>query len=506
MQRLFISVLSLAAFAPAARAQSAPDPQPSADATAHPPADTAQPSSEPAVASPGAPSDTPPPASSPANPNPPPAGLPAPTPAEAKVPQPAVTAKWDMSLYGFIELDSAYDSVQGFNDLAGNAAIARPGSFAGNNDQFTMSARNTRIGYRVSAPTYHDMKASAQLELDFFGNQPTPLSEAAFFQNAALRTRHANLKIETPYVDVLFGQYWELFGWQSYFHPNTVELQGVPGQVYSRTPQIRVSKKIKAGDISVEMAIAALRPPQRASGVPDGQAGLKLNIDAIKAYHTAGGTGTSLDSASVGVSVIGRKFQANEFTAAPAKEVSANGYGISIDALIPVIPATKERKANALSVTGSFVTGAGIADQYTGLSGGVSEPALPNPTGKTPPPTYTPNIDNGLALFTKDGQLHPIQWTSYIVGLQYYLPPSGKVWLSGVYSHMSSGNDHAFGDKTKIFEKSDWVEGNVFVDVTPAWRLGAEYAYFHQDYAAPSGDGSTAAKDHRVQLSAWLIF
>ena len=488
MQRLLISVLSLAAFAPAARAQSAPDSQPAAEPSPSDP--PAKPSAEPSVASPNAPSDTAPPPSSPVSPEPPPV-----------VKHLVTGSKWDMSLYGFIELDSAYDTTESFNDLAANGAIARPGSYVGEHDRTQFSARNTRLGVRVNAPEYEGMKSSAQLEGDFFGNQPTPLAESAFFNNPTFRIRHANLKLETPYIDVLVGQYWELFGWQSYFHPNTVELQGVPGQVYSRTPQIRLSKKVQAGDFSFEVAVAALRPPERDSGLPDGQAGLKLNFDALKAYHTAGGAGSALDSASIGVSAVGRKYKVAEFAAAPANTTNANGYGISVDALIPVIPATKESKGNAFTITGSYVNGAGIADQYTGLSGGVAEPALPNPTGKTPAPVYTPNVDNGLVMYKADGTLHPVQWTSYIVGAQYYLPPNGRVWLSGVYSHMSSDNAHAFGDKTKVFDKSDWGEGNIFVDVTPAIRFGAEYAYFRQTYV----DGVNAP-DTRIQLSGWLIF
>src|SRR5581483_9392857 len=116
MQRLLISVLSLAAFAPAARAQSAPDPQPAADSPSNPAAQPAQPSPEPSVASPNAPSDTAPPANAPNAPTPPVAD------------KHLVTgSKWDMSLYGFIELDSAYDTTESFNDLAANGTIARPG-------------------------------------------------------------------------------------------------------------------------------------------------------------------------------------------------------------------------------------------------------------------------------------------------------------------------------------------------------------------------------------------
>ena len=44
-----------------------------------------------------------------------------------------------------------------------------------------------------------------------------------------MRIRHAMFRVETPVVDVLVGQYWHLFGWQDGYHPNTTEIQGVPG-------------------------------------------------------------------------------------------------------------------------------------------------------------------------------------------------------------------------------------------------------------------------------------
>jgi hypothetical protein len=489
MQRLLVPFLSIAALAPAvAHAQPAPDAQPA----------PAAPGGEPAPAPTDAPATS---APAPIVPAPPVEA----TPPEAKPTAPAVTSKWDATLYGFVELDAIYDSTQGLNDSAGNAAIARPGSYTGEHGQTTYGARNSRIGFKIAAPTYNSIKATGQLEMDFLGNQPPGISEAAFFQNPTFRYRHLNVKLETPVVDILLGQYWQLFGWQTLAHPNTVEIQGIPGEVYSRAPQIRISKKIKAGDITVEAAVAASRPPQRASATPDGQAGIKLTYEKLTGLRTAGGSGTSIDAASIGVSVVGRKFGANPFLAAtPADQLTSvdrNGYGISIDALLPVIPATKAHKDNALTLTGSYVNGAGIADLYTGLSGGVSNPALPSPGGGAPAPTYTANVDNGLVLFKADGTLHPIQWTSYIVGAQYYLPVDGKVWVSGNYSHMSSDNAHAFGDPKKVFDKSDWVDGNLFFDITPAARIGLQLSWAQQAYV----DG-TDAKNYRAQFSGWLIF
>ena len=414
----------------------------------------------------------------------------------------AVKGKWNPVLYGFVEFDGIHDSTQSFNDLAGNAGISRDGSYGGEHSRMTFGARNSRLGFKLSAPETHQIRATGILEMDFLGNQPPTATEAQYFTNPTFRIRHFALKIEDPYVDLLIGQYWQLFGWQSYFHPNTVEIQGVPGQIYSRSPQFRLSHMFKTDPVNVEIAVAASRPPQRNSGIPDGQAGLRFMINDWKGVHTAGATGTAVDALAVGVSAVGRHFRVAEFAASPKTGVEKNSGGISVDALIPVIPATMENRSNGLTLNGSFVTGSGIADLYTGLTGGVTFPALPNPGMTTPAPTYTPDVDPGLVTFDSNGNLHPINWQSYMVGLQYYLPPSGKFWISGNYSHMKSSNAADYvSDKTKVFTKSDWADGNIFWDATGPLRFGVEYAYFHQTYA-----DDKAAKNHRVQFSAFYIF
>ena len=54
---------------------------------------------------------------------------------------------------------------------------------------------------------------------------------------------------------------------------------------------------------------------------------------------------------------------------------------------------------------------------------------------------------------------------------------------------------------SKLFNKSDWADGNLFVDANAAVRFGLEYAYFHQNFL----DGTTG-KNNRVQFSAFYIF
>jgi hypothetical protein len=457
---------------------------------------------------------------------------PAPTPPPPPPPPSPVTTKFGATFYGFAELDAIWDSTQSFNDNAGNGAIQHTpaqtmammtaGTFptplyAAQNGRTQFGARNSRLGFKLKGPETETIKTSGVVEGDFLGNQPqgSPLpaapagtsgvstvSESSYFTSPAFRMRHYYLKLETPVVDLLAGQYWQLFGWQSLFHPSTVEIQGVPGQIYSRTPQIRVSKTIKSDAVNVEIAGAAGRPAQRDSEVPDGTLGIRLALNGFKAMHTAGAAGSAVDAASIGFTTIGRYFKIPNFATAPTNAITINGYGYSVDALIPIVPASDVMHPdNALTFTGSFVYGQAIADLYSGLSGGASFAALPTSTAAMPQ-TYPQDVDNGLVAFTNDGVLHAIRWESYILGLQYYLPTPNRTFIAVNYSHMHSSDIAALGaTSTKLFDKSDWFDVNLFADANAAVRFGLEYAYFHQNFL----DGSVG-KNSRIQFSAFYIF
>jgi len=430
-----------------------------------------------------------------------------------------VMSKFSATVYGFVEADAIFDSTQSFNDLAGNALIQRdvPNNYAAENGRTTFSARNSRFGVKLKGPETDTIKTSGIFECDFLGNQPQgspapagspAVTEASFYTSPTFRMRHYALKMETPVIDVLAGQYWQLFGWQSMFHPNTVEMQGVPGQIYSRSPQFRISHVFKSDAVNVELAGAASRPPQRDSEVPDGEAGIRLAVNNWKGMHTAGAAGSAVDALSIGFSTVGRYFKVPNLSGAPTKPITINGYGYSVDALIPIIPATDvNHPDNALTLTASYVYGQATADLYTGLTGGATMAAPPaNAMGVAQ--TYPQDVDNGLVEFTGDGVLHAIRWQSVLVGLQYYLPTPNRMWLSANYSHMYSSDINALlapqampTNGSKMFNKSDWVDGNLFVEANSAVRFGLEYAYFHQSYL----DG-TKGKNSRVQFSAFYIF
>jgi len=269
--------------------------------------------------------------------------------------------------------------------------------------------------------------------------------------------------------------------------------------------------------VAVELAVAAMRPPQRDSGAPEGTAGLRIAFPKWSGMQTTGATGTQLAPLSIAVSGDVRKFSVNEWSATPKVSNDKVGGGVAVNAFIPVVPATREKKGNSLSLNGEFVYGSGTSDLYTGLTGGVPiAPPLPNPMMTTPPPTYAPDVDPGLVAYDSTGKnLNLIRWTTFNVGAQYYFPKlDGRLWVSVNYARTMSPNAKDFpgtaagamaSDVTKALGKvrdhEDWYDANIAGDPYPGVRLGLEYAHFQDTYA----DG-TQAVNHRVQFSAFYIF
>ncbi len=179
----------------------------------------------------------------------------------------------------------------------------------------------------------------------------------------------------------------------------------------------------------------------------------------------------------------------------------------AVDGFLPIIPATKDHRANALALQAEYAKGSGFADQYTGLTGGVTFPTFAAPAGSPPalrpPRLSTQTSTTASSCTTRPGQrLHSIDWNIYLVGAQYYTPIlDGRLWVSGNYSHAFSDNIHLYGTATKLTSVYDWFDVNLFVDATDFIRIGGEYANFNTQYV----DGAHAI-NHRFQLSGFLLF
>ena len=478
------------------------------------------------TAPPAAPVETAPP---PATTTPtPPVATPEPPP-PVKAPSETVPASWfarpplslivgegsrqfKLTLYGFVEVDYIYDTTRSYDDAMGSSVVARKDTYDGNHSRSQFSMRNSRLGFAFESPIVGGVKPTAVLEADFFGHQDDPptTSENTYFDSPTYRVRHAYVKLANPYVDVLLGQTYDLFGWQNFSYPCSIEFLGLPNQLFSRNPQLRLSHSFAAdGPVGVDVAISAGRPAQRDSQIPDGSAGLRIMFNRWKGIATPGNVGTTSLPASIGVSGIVRQFKVNAFTPPPTRNSnSASGWGMAVDALIPVIPAASEGdRSNRLTLTGSFVRGTGIADLITS-GGGAKFPPLLNAAQATPAPTYEPNIDSSLVTFDRDGVVRTINWTAFRVGLQYYLPPSGRFLFAANYTQSHSDNMsklYLMGDSKvellgTIAETSRYVDANLFWDATPALRLGISGQYTQVEYL----DGIN--KPHNIRGMAQTVY
>ncbi|HEY2514477.1 MAG TPA: hypothetical protein VGI39_26615 [Polyangiaceae bacterium] len=450
---------------------------------------------------------------------PPPPGEPPSPPSPAPAPSPAppkwgdlipYLSKFKTSIIGFVEVDAMHDSTQSFQDGASNAPIARSSTYAGQHGMFQFTSRNTQLGVKLEAPEFHGIRASTLCKGDFFGNQPanpqSGVTENNFLSSPTFRLLHCYFKAENDYVDVLAGLTYYLFGQQNAFFPSSGAFLGLPGMIFSRAPQVRLSHTFRTKPVSVLVAAAADRPPQRDSELPDGEAALRLMFNGWKGAHTPGALGTLVDPLSIGVSGVFRTFRVNELAAVPKASRTENGAGISVDALVPIIPADKiEEHGNSLTMTGNFVTGYGINDLYLGLNGGLKQQNEPLPAGSPPYATATPlNIDPGLAAYDPQGFLHAIDWQSFQVGLQYYFPGSGNVWLTANYTYLHSDNIDRIAPttaKATVFNKQEYYDASLFWAVTPAVQFGIEYGHVKQTFL----DGGEESNDH-VQFAGYYNF
>ncbi len=416
---------------------------------------------------------------------------------------------WGLSLYGFAELDGMVDSTRSFTEGAVNNTLARPDTYAGDNPRVQGTVRNSRLGFDLRAPDFGDLKMGANVEMDFFGSQASA-SEGDLYTNAVLRVRHFFLKVSTPVVDVLAGQYHDLYGWGGAgFYPNTIAFLPLLGEIYHRNPQLRLSKVIGGSGATLELAVAAVRPAQRDSALPDGEAGILFQLHDFRGASAPGASRPQSAPFGVGISAIGRRLSVTDFSANPGNEHVAYGGGVAGNLFLPIIPAhgaDKEDLSNAISLTLEGSIESGAADLYPGLTGAVLFPSLPNPQSTIPVPVYSANVDPGLATYDTYGGLRTINWSSALANIQYHLPfGSGKrVWVSATGSLIRSTNAvdvTPLAGRPQVWKMGNYVDATLWLSPAPPLLVGLGF----QTEAQTFGD-SVVARNYRGEVSCYFFF
>jgi hypothetical protein len=405
------------------------------------------------------------------------------------------------------------------------------------------TARDSRFGFKVAAPEWEGMRASAQIEADFGGGPAGgntaqaygPISqyygstvmyqtgryppysnnygnETQYETTGSVRLRLAFFKMETKYVDVLVGQYWSLLGWSAIpFLSNTVTIGGSAGAIFNRNPQVRLSKVLRTNAVDVEVATGAFRGAQRDARIPDIQAGIKVSVNGWKGIHQTAYGQPSLDALQIGVSGLYRWLKIAEWADPPQNYIKLNGWGAAVDAFLPIIGRSRENMSNALCLTGEYNTGSGISDMYLGLTGGLDyfQPIdMGGGVNMTPPVYYAQNFDNGIVGHAANplpgGTFIPIKWTGIVAGLQYHLPIyDGKlVWISALYGQITSSNIGSVSAPPEgAFKKLVYEDASLWFGLGPAVQLGFMYMTMQNTYV----DDRPSMKNHRGQ-GAFMFF
>jgi hypothetical protein len=162
-----------------------------------------------------------------------------------------VWSNLDIQLYGYLKLDAAYDTSRIEN---GNyAQWVEPESPNDDDDQFNMTANETRLGMLINGPDNGRMKTSGRVEVDFYGNAPAE-------NKAHLMMRHAYMKLDWPEdrFNIIAGQTSDVI---SPLLPSTLNYSvgWWTGNIGYRRPQFRLTKELgleAGGFLKLEGALA----------------------------------------------------------------------------------------------------------------------------------------------------------------------------------------------------------------------------------------------------------
>ncbi len=182
------------------------------------------------------------------------AGGPSPAPARAPAkPEQDKKPLWsslDVQFYGYVKADAAWDSSR---VTTGNY-ILFVNEDGEDDDEFNLTARQTRLGLRIKGPDMGDIRTSGLVECDFYG--------AGGEENKNIfRMRHAYLRLLWPEHDfsILAGQAWDVI---APLYPDTLNFTILwdGGNIGYRHPQIRATREIVLDDdVNLELAGALSR-------------------------------------------------------------------------------------------------------------------------------------------------------------------------------------------------------------------------------------------------------
>jgi hypothetical protein len=378
---------------------------------------------------------------------------------------------WDLHFNGYVEESNVFDSTRSFN---------------GRTD---FSLRQTRLYLRINAPEMDGWTMKGLVEGDFLGFDPafTPTGAAAngataestFYEQGTFRMRNADVVLTHDTWHVLVGQWWSLFGYTpSYVIFNTST--STPINTFQRDAQIRLTKDMSFTDsFKWQWDVDVERPTQRDAGIPNVDAGVKFMYTDRKAGRLLFDGGEfAPESTSIGVSGTYRQFVNQNTDGYVADKTTFTGGGIAVSGFIPILTSDDGKNfKNNLSFTGEYVTGSGLADTYSGFTGGT--------TATVAGAGQNTNLDPGLAAFDTSGNFQLIQTTEFTAQLQYILPFETLMAINLEYGRLHANNiSNLVVASGAAYDYNELYAVDFVYQFNAAFRAIAEYSRVATHYAS----------------------
>jgi len=353
--------------------------------------------------------------------------------------------------YGYIKVDASWDSAP---ISVGNFArwVESSESFI-EDSNFNLTARQTRLGLRVSGGGSDDIVASGRVEIDFYGggaeNKNLPM----------LRHAYAELNWQNRDLVLLGGQTSDVI---SPLVPTTLNYTVAwwVGNIGYRHPQIRVTKGFDVGlDSRLTLTAAAVRTvADDFSPSEPGDAGTHVGMPAVQGRV---GYAWTMSGNRAGVGFSGHWGRENpHFLDAPEPyELTFDSWSANVDFTFPL--------TDRVTLKGEVFTGSNLDDFFGGIGKGI-------------------NFSKQMAIDSTGG------W----VAVDFRA--NDQILTSFGYG-MEDPDDEALDDFNRSKNSATWA--NFIYDITSHVRTGVEISYWRTHYKALE-----MGKAFRIQYSLIYSF
>jgi hypothetical protein len=189
-------------------------------------------------------------------------------------------AAFGIKFGGFIKTDIIWDSRQTESLREGhfllypkNESLDADGNDINARANFNFLSIQTRLKGDIKGPDALGAKTSGYFEAEFFGTSDLDMN--------GFRLRHAFVKLNWKTTELMIGQFWHPMFITSCF-PEVVSFNtGAPFTVFSRNPQIRLTKDIK----NFRVILAALSQIDFKSPGPDGISSKYIRNAAVPSFN-----------------------------------------------------------------------------------------------------------------------------------------------------------------------------------------------------------------------------